>query len=58
MIFMANNWFSGLMDTKNNNKTSERRANERRKDDDRRVTVRFGDVLGRRSGVDRRVGQR
>ena len=34
----------------------ERRISDRRKKEDRRSTVRFGDVLGRRSGVERRVG--
>ena len=34
----------------------ERRTNDRRNGVDRRTTVRFGDVLGRRSGVERRVG--
>jgi len=33
----------------------ERRANDRRMGEDRRTTVRFGDVLGRRSGVERRL---
>ena len=33
----------------------ERRTSERRKGKDRRETVRFGDVLGRRSGVERRL---
>jgi hypothetical protein len=39
----------------NNESEAERRAKERRKREDRRGTVRFGDVLGRRTGVDRRV---
>ena len=44
------------METNNNkNNESERRAKNRRKSDDRRNSVRFGDVLGRRTGVDRRV---
>ena len=34
----------------------ERRVSERRKGRDRRTNVRFGDVLGRRSGIERRVG--
>jgi len=34
---------------------SERREVERRVQDDRRTTTRFSDVLGRRSGVDRRL---
>lgn len=33
----------------------ERRSNNRRFYDDRRVVTRFSDVLGRRSGVDRRL---
>ena len=33
----------------------ERRVRDRRKGGDRRTTVRFGDVLGRRSGIERRV---
>lgn len=47
-----------LMSTENNKNSeseSERRANDRRQNDDRRNAVRFGDVLGRRTGVDRRV---
>jgi len=35
---------------------SERRENGRRIGEDRRITIRFGDVLGRRSGVERRLG--
>ena len=35
---------------------SERRVNDRRIGVDRRTNVRFGDVLGRRSGVERRLG--
>jgi len=35
---------------------SERRENDRRIGEDRRITIRFGDVLGRRSGVERRLG--
>ena len=35
---------------------SERRENDRRIGEDRRTNVRFGDVLGRRSGVERRLG--
>ena len=34
---------------------SERREIDRRIGDDRRTNVRFGDVLGRRSGVERRL---
>lgn len=34
---------------------SERRASDRREQEDRRDTTRFSDVLGRRSGVDRRL---
>lgn len=33
----------------------ERRVNDRRENDDRRGTTRFSDILGRRSGVDRRL---
>lgn len=40
---------------KNNNNEAERRAKDRRQSNDRRSAVRFGDVLGRRTGVDRRV---
>lgn len=45
------------MGTENNNNYSgpERRVNDRRLYDDRRTTTRFSDVLGRRSGVDRRL---
>ena len=41
----------------NNNKYEgpERRSNDRRFYDDRRTITRFSDVLGRRSGVDRRL---
>ena len=35
---------------------SERREKDRRIGEDRRTTIRFGDVLGRRSGVERRLG--
>ena len=34
---------------------SERRGIDRRIGEDRRTTIRFGDVLGRRSGVERRL---
>ncbi len=34
---------------------SERRISERRKKADRRCAIRFSDVLGRRSGVERRL---
>ena len=34
---------------------SERREDDRRNGEDRRTNVRFGDVLGRRSGVERRL---
>lgn len=40
----------------NNYNGVERRNHERREDSDRRTIVRFEDVLGRRSGVERRVG--
>lgn len=36
---------------------SERRANDRRINTDRRTEVRFGDSMGRRFGVERRVIQ-
>jgi len=46
-----------IMGTGDNNKYNgpERRVNDRREVDDRRNTTRFSDVLGRRSGVDRRL---
>lgn len=34
----------------------ERRNSDRRVNGDRRTIVRFGDVLGRRTGVERRLG--
>jgi hypothetical protein len=37
------------------NNGPERRISERRTGGDRRNTIRFGDVLGRRSGVERRI---
>ena len=40
----------------NKYKGPERRVNDRRIGEDRRTNVRFGDVLGRRSGVERRLG--
>ena len=45
------------MGTENNNNYSspERRVEDRRRNDDRRNITRFSDVLGRRSGVDRRL---
>ena len=33
----------------------ERRISDRREKEDRRGTTRFSDILGRRSGVDRRL---
>ena len=42
-------------DNKNKYAGLERRAVERRKITDRRGTTRFSDVLGRRSGVERRL---
>lgn len=37
---------------------SNRRVRDRRDSNkDRRDTVRFGDILGRRSGVERRIGR-
>ena len=45
------------MGTDNNNNYTgpERRMSDRREQADRRGTTRFSDVLGRRSGVDRRL---
>ena len=45
------------MGTNDNNKYNgpERRANDRRVGEDRRASTRFSDVLGRRSGVERRL---
>ena len=45
------------MGTNDNNKYNgqERRVKERRSGQDRRATTRFSDVLGRRSGVERRL---
>jgi len=44
------------MGTYNNNYNGpDRRVSERRETVDRRGTTRFSDVLGRRSGVDRRL---
>ena len=40
----------------NNYNGEERRNHERRESRDRRTIIRFEDVLGRRSGVERRVG--
>ena len=37
---------------------SERRVSDRREVADRRNTTRFSDILGRRSGVDRRLPMR
>ena len=42
----------------NNNNGSERRVKDRRESEDRRGTTRFSDILGRRSGVDRRLPTR
>jgi len=42
-------------DNNNNYNGPERRITDRRERDDRRGTTRFSDVLGRRSGVDRRL---
>jgi hypothetical protein len=47
------------METHNNKcNVPERRTIPRRCGVDRRITVRFGDILGRRTGVDRRVAKR
>ena len=53
----------GADNNNNNNNTynyngSERRVNDRRESADRRCTTRFSDILGRRSGVDRRLPTR
>lgn len=37
-----------------NNNDKEKRIKERRADHNRRTSVRFGDVLGRRNGTERR----
>ena len=42
----------------NNNNGPERRVKDRRESNDRRGTTRFSDILGRRSGVDRRLPTR
>ena len=42
-------------DNNNNYNGPERRVADRREQDDRRGTTRFSDILGRRSGVDRRL---
>ena len=42
----------------NNNNDTERRVKDRRESNDRRGTTRFSDILGRRSGVDRRLPTR
>ena len=48
-----------VMGTDNNNYNGpERRVNDRRESADRRGTTRFSDILGRRSGVDRRLPTR
>lgn len=39
----------------NNYSETERRAQQRRLKNDRRTVVRFEDILGRRSGVERRL---
>jgi len=51
------NWGFLVMEADNNNKYNgpERRVSDRREQDDRRGTTRFSDILGRRSGVDRRL---
>jgi hypothetical protein len=47
------------MGTDNNNYSGpERRVSDRRESADRRDTTRFSDVLGRRSGVERRLSVR
>ena len=42
-------------DDNKNDEDKERRADDRRNNADRREIVRFGDVLGRRTGVERRL---
>jgi len=45
-----------VMGTDNNKYNGpERRLADRRERDDRRTTTRFSDILGRRSGVERRL---
>lgn len=43
------------MDNYNNNNTTEKRRQKRRLANDRRVSIRFNDSLGRRSGIERRL---
>ncbi len=55
---MNNKKQSGFLEMgTDNNKYNgpERRAVDRRLQEDRRTTTRFSDILGRRSGVDRRL---
>ena len=47
-----------MTEQNNNYNGPERRSGNRRRGVDRRNTVRFGDVLGRRSGIDRRLANR
>lgn len=48
-----------IMGTGNNKYNGpERRVLDRREGEDRRGTIRFSDVLGRRSGVERRLPMR
>ena len=44
-----------IIDQNDNNIGKEKRCKERRVDKNRRESVRFGDVLGRRDGKDRRA---
>jgi len=55
-MFNSNQLGFLVMRTDNNNYNGpDRRINERRERDDRRNTTRFSDILGRRSGVERRL---
>lgn len=46
------------IDQIDDDKNKEKRIKERRADNNRRTSVRFGDVLGRRNGTDRRDSMR
>lgn len=51
---MKNN-YNEPVSAESGQKERERRREDRREGRDRRMTVRFGDLLGRRSGIDRRL---
>lgn len=51
---MKNN-YNEPVSAESGQKERERRRVDRREGRDRRMTVRFGDLLGRRSGIDRRL---